>query len=824
MSFRRPQPRNNPRSASTCLRCLRVFAVVFCSAHSSIAGPGSQTPSFSGVEAQAELEIAKRLQLAEDYAPQAMQRGSVALMERDYETAYTQYKAAVDALPDAPNVRELRAVALDGFSKSVMGLAESRIEEGRWQDAQETVSVLLQPQYNPNYKPAQRLLARLESPDYFNKTVTPGFVARVEEVKTLLNEGQGLYDSARFDEATAKYEAVLRVDRYNVAARRGMEQVSVAKMRVADDAYNDTRASMITQVDKAWETPVRRADLGPAAVIEQPVLVSRGTQSINRKLDELIVPRINFTDATVREAIEYLRQRSEALDTEAMDAADRGVNIVLKLDQAAASQTVTIDLANLPLREALTYITNLANLKFKVEPFAVLIVPINEATDTLITKEYRVPPGFITATPTGGGGGGAESAGIGGSVGQSTAKNFLESQGVQFPPGASANFLASSSRLIVRNSQENLDLVDALVESSTGAVPSQVEIESKFVEISQNNLKELGFDWLLGQFGFGDTGIFGSGGTSGNQFNSAATAPGGTANYPFLYPGSDVPVGVNPITAGNRSGQTAITGNALDGLLFGSPVGPAAGVLALAGIFTNPQFQVVLRALNQKKGIDVLSAPKVTTKSGSSATVEVIREFRYPSEYEPPQIPQTTGSGTQPITPATPTSFEMKPIGVRLEVEPTVGSDNYTIDLRLVPEVTEFEGFINYGSPILNRGIVVTENVINYPVFSERKVETSVSIYDGQTVVLGGLMREDVQKVNDKTPLLGDIPMAGALFRSQSDQHIKRNLVIFVTATLIDPAGQALAAEQFAAQDLNLEEVPMPIDTVSASLEPPLPK
>ena len=824
MSFRRPQPRNNPRSASTCLRCLRVFAVVICSAHSSIAGPGSQTPSFSGVEAQAELEIAKRLQLAEDYAPQAMQRGSVALMERDYETAYTQYKAAVDALPDAPNVRELRAVALDGFSKSVMGLAESRIEEGRWQDAQETVSVLLQPQYNPNYKPAQRLLARLESPDYFNKTVTPGFVARVEEVKTLLNEGQGLYDSGRFDEATAKYEAVLRVDRYNVAARRGMEQVSVAKMRVADDAYNDTRASMITQVDKAWETPVRRADLGPAAVIEQPVLVSRGTQSINRKLDELIVPRINFTDATVREAIEYLRQRSEALDTGAMDAADRGVNIVLKLDQAAASQTVTIDLANLPLREALTYITNLANLKFKVEPFAVLIVPINEATDTLITKEYRVPPGFITATPTGGGGGGAESAGIGGSVGQSTAKNFLESQGVQFPSGASANFLASSSRLIVRNSQENLDLVDALVESSTGAVPSQVEIESKFVEISQNNLKELGFDWLLGQFGFGDTGIFGSGGTSGNQFNSAATAPGGTANYPFLYPGSDVPVGVNPITAGNRSGQTAITGNALDGLLFGSPVGPAAGVLALAGIFTNPQFQVVLRALNQKKGIDVLSAPKVTTKSGSSATVEVIREFRYPSEYEPPQIPQTTGSGTQPITPATPTSFEMKPIGVRLEVEPTVGSDNYTIDLRLVPEVTEFEGFINYGSPILNRGIVVTENVINYPVFSERKVETSVSIYDGQTVVLGGLMREDVQKVNDKTPLLGDIPMAGALFRSQSDQHIKRNLVIFVTATLIDPAGQALAAEQFAAQDLNLEEVPMPIDTVSASLEPPLPK
>ena len=790
------------------------LALLLASGTALFAGPGSGQASFGGVEAQAELEIAKRMQLAEEYAPQAMQRGSVALMERDYETAYTQYKAAVDALPDAPHVRELRASAMDGFSKAVMGLAESRIEEGRWQDAEETVRVILQPQYNPNYKPAQRLLARLESPDYFNKTVTPGFVAKVEEVKTLLNEGQGLYDSGRFDEANAKYEAVLRLDRYNVAARRGMEQVNVAKMRVADAAYNDTRAAMITQVDKAWETPVRRVDLGPAAVIEQPTIMSRGTQSIGRKLDEIIIPRINFTDATVREAIEFLRQRSEALDTEAVETGERGVNIVLKLDQAAASQTVTLDLANLPLREALTYITNLANLKFKVEPYAVLIVPLSEPTDTLITKEYRVPPGFITAAPMGGGSAETPGAGV---AAQSSAKIYLESQGVQFPAGASANFLPSSSRLIVRNTQENLDLVDALVESSSETVTAQVEIESKFIEISQNNLKELGFDWLLGQFAFGSSGVFGGGGTAGNQLDTTASG----TSYPFVLPGTTIPVGTLPVTAGNRSGQTAITGNALDGLLFGSPVGPAAGILSLAGVFTNPQFQVVIRALNQKKGIDVLSAPKVTTKSGSSATVEVIREFRYPEEYAPPEIPENTGSGTQPITPATPTSFAMKPVGVRLEVEPTVGADNYTIDLRLAPEVTEFEGFINYGSPIENQGVEVTANVINYPVFSERKVETSVSIYDGQTVVLGGLMREDVQKVNDKTPLLGDLPLAGALFRSQSDQHIKRNLVIFVTATLMDPAGQPLAAET-AEQNVELTD-DLPLDTASAALEPPLP-
>jgi general secretion pathway protein D len=148
----------------------------------------------------------------------------------------------------------------------------------------------------------------------------------------------------------------------------------------------------------------------------------------------------------------------------------------------------------------------------------------------------------------------------------------------------------------------------------------------------------------------------------------------------------------------------------------------------------------------------------------------------------------------------------MKPTGITLEVEPTVGPDGYTIDLVLAPRVVEFDGFINYGSPIFanvdyisilganlaSGNILVTANVINQPVFSTREVTTQVSVYDGQTVVLGGLMREDVQKVEDKVPILGDIPLAGRLFRTSADQHVKRNLIMFVTASLLDPAGQPL--------------------------------
>src|SRR5262249_12416714 len=131
-------------------------------------------------------------------------------------------------------------------------------------------------------------------------------------------------------------------------------------------------------------------------------------------------------------------------------------------------------------------------------------------------------------------------------VSRETAKDFLESQGVPFPPGASANFLPQSSRLIVRNTEDNLELVDALVEQANMAGPKQVEIESKFVEITQNNLKELGFDWLLGQFNIGNHKVFGSGGTSG-------TAPAvNPHDFPFVDPATGQPVGHFPVTSGNR--------------------------------------------------------------------------------------------------------------------------------------------------------------------------------------------------------------------------------------------------------------------------------
>jgi general secretion pathway protein D len=160
-------------------------------------------------------------------------------------------------------------------------------------------------------------------------------------------------------------------------------------------------------------------------------------------------------------------------------------------------------------------------------------------------------------------------------------------------------------------------------------------------------------------------------------------------------------------------------------------------------------------------------------------------------------------SGIQsfPVTPATPTAFETRNTGVTLEIEPTIGENDFMIDLRFVPEIVEFEGFINYGSPIQTGGtdllgnpvqITLTENRIEMPVFSSRRVNTALTIYDGYTVAIGGLIAESVQNVEDKVPILGDIPFVGRLFQTKAENHIKSNLVIFVTAQIIDATGRPL--------------------------------
>jgi general secretion pathway protein D len=844
----------------------------------------------------ADREAARR-QAALPHGDAALARGKAAIAAGNFAAAHEEFRTAVSLLPDALVSEKAHEEAVSGFCASGIKLAEQRIAEGKYAEAEAVCREMLNERYDPNCRQAAELLTHLQVPGYFNRTMGPKFLAKVEEVKKLLSDGDGYYNSGRYDLAFKKYEQVLNLDPYNVAARRGEEKINLTKTHYGEEAYNETRSRQLWHVQKAWEEPVRQFEPGATSITDAFRKDATGTARITNKLNSIIIPKIEFRDASVREAIEFLRQQAAANDP-GTDGR-KGVDIVLRFTMpgrlaepvttagtttalapatGALSDTsvapppaavpaptvsvlsispsearITITLNEIPLGEALRYIASQAGLKVKIEPYAVLIIPISDQSNDLLTKEYRVPPGFISGTlnanmsslnapattsgrPPANGTGKDTQETTGGRllVNREGAKEFLENQGVSFPPGASANFLPQSSRLIVRNTADNLELVDAIVEQANVSGPRQVEIEAKFVEITQNNLKALGFDWLLGPFNLKSGGqIAANGGTSGT---GAAVHQ---ADYPFPTNG------LNPVTAGNRNGNLAITGNAIDSLLLGTTAGQvlSPGIFGIGGLLTDPQFQVVIRALNQKKGVDLLSAPRVTTKSGQRAMIEIVREFRYPTEFQPPQIPQTVGAvrtdtggltgdliplgnnSSVPVTPTTPTHFETRNTGVTLEVEPVVGPDGVTIDLNLVPQVVEFEGFINYGSPILapsssflntvTGGLinspqsVLTPNVINQPVFSTRKVTTSVSVWDGQTVVLGGLMREDVQKTEDRTPLLGDIPIVGRLFRTNVDQHIKRNLIIFVTARLVNPGGQSVNSNEEVEESEDVIEPPI---------------
>jgi general secretion pathway protein D len=135
------------------------------------------------------------------------------------------------------------------------------------------------------------------------------------------------------------------------------------------------------------------------------------------------------------------------------------------------------------------------------------------------------------------------------------------------------------------------------------------------------------------------------------------------------------------------------------------------------------------------------------------------------------------------------------PFGQTLDVVPYVSADGYTIQLHIVPTFTEFLG---YDTDLARQfrtvvpGLPVQDTPL--PRFRLRQVATSAVVWDGQTVVLGGLIGENVTKTREKVPVLGDIPLIGRLFRSETSDSTKKNLIIFVTPTIIDPAGNRIHA------------------------------
>jgi len=525
------------------------------------------------------------------------------------------------------------------------------------------------------------------------------------------------------------------------------------------------------------------------------------------RLERIIIPKLEFRETTIREAIDFLKKKSTELDADAPPG-ERGLNIVLKLDapgsgpsaipgiaaapgrgqstpEAAppalgnpAEARITLSLKNISMLEALKYVTTLANLKLKVESNYVSIVPLHEPTESLITREWKIPPDLIPRTPLTGSGPGIADREI--------AKNWLIVNGVTFDGAATAIYLEKRSRLIVYNTQDQLDLVDTIIHSGQDVGPASVEIECHFVEIQGNDLKEWNFDGLL------------------RQFNSPATQN-------VFISGGDVGRSVqvitphDPVIRGTNASNFKITSGPIEVLTF-----PQANVTATSCVFTDPQIQLIFRSLQQKKGVKFLSLPTMTVKSGQPMVVEVIRAFHDLLEDPLPQIPAASSSlapGQFPVVMPPRSWGDNRELDLTLEVKPVVGPDGYTIDLNLSHQAREFEGDLGQGSPV----VVTTPNPTTgaamqkiltpclhpVPIFSTRKETQSISVYDGSTVVLAGLLRKGVpEEGKHEDILLGSVPFLQPPFRSTPGHPVQVRFLVFVTARLVNAGSGPVGADE----------------------------
>jgi general secretion pathway protein D len=842
----------------------------------SIAGYGYYGAGQSDIQSRAFARREARVNESMDY----LNKGREYYRAEKYEESLQEYRRALDTIPKAPVTQERVDFIKRSIGDASVALAQQYVKVGRYDEARQLLLDALKT--NPCNKLAQRELEYMNDPIRTNPAKTPQYVKDVEEVNKLLHMGYGYFDLGQFDEAKREFQKVLRIDKYNTAARRGMEQVDKRRSAYYRSAYDQARAEALAEVDRSWEVPVpmevpEQVDSGESITID-----ANGATANLMKLKSIIIPSVNFDNTTVEEAIEFLRNKSVQLDT---GNGERGINFVINNVQPAAAAPATpslddddfggdddededsddedeaaapvaatpavstsdlkskqiqqLKLRNVPMLEVLKIICQNAGLRYKVEDYAVTIMPAGNANDAdLYSRTFSVPPNFISsldlASGDSGGGdadpfgdGGGSSSGI---KARPPVATLLKNAGVPFPEGASATYIAGNSSLIVRNTTANLDMIEQLIEQTKGKT-KQIKIMTKFVEITQENTDELSFDWVVTPFSANDSrSLFVGGGTSSSSdvtSSNFVSAPTNTSNWP-ISSSSDTINGYS--TSGLRSGTQAISKNGIENLLSSqnrteaTTKSPAPGILSMTGIYDEGSFQMLMRGLSQKKGTDVLTAPSITAKPGEMAKIEIIREFIYPTAYDAPQIPSSMGSNydnnssssssttstllgttiqpkvnSYPVTPATPTEFQMRPVGVTLEVQPNVDDNDFAIEMVFKPEISEFEGFVNYGSPIQSTGVgsdgtpitlTLTDNRIEQPIFSIRRVETNLSIYDGHTVAIGGLIQENVQIVEDKVPIFGDLPFVGRFFRSNSENHLKKNLMIFVTGQVIDATGQ----------------------------------
>ena len=748
----------------------------------------------------------------------AIELGDKAWRASNYKDALDQYKVAFTKLPNISSCAVLRNRAAQRMPECELQIVRALVRAGKDADAiSQGNEFLAIHKDNPGL---QSLMEKLTK----QPTVGPDILE--PDVQKSMRLGRENMVARSYGKARENFESVLGMDPDNREAMRYLKVLGELEYNNKTAEREATVRKMNAEVRDAWN-PKYKVIKGKTPT-EKPSTV-KAENAIEEKMKNIVIDEIEFRQANMHDVVEFLNKQARASDKTTDDETKKGLNIILSLnpgatgggstpdakasgksgdkaddlfgapaegaDKSAGSSgvpEVTFSARYITLYNALKIICNVTALRWKVEGGVVMIVPADSIDGTIEMRMYPVEPTFIervkmasSEMPTITRVGSREKEaldnkeGVGSEV-PTDLKAYFENMGVKFPKGSSITYNSAIGKVIVANTADNLASFERLLQE-LNVVPQQVEIEARFVEVNETDLYEAGLEWLL------------------------------TDNWEMLMKG-----GASAYAPIQTSPRIQMTGSATDGgitkgLRFmgldsngkNAPQpggkGTLGSVASFASILTNPDLTMILHALEQNGNADLLSAPKVTTRSGAEASIKVVTEFIYPTQFEVQggQIgmnnngQQNSASIVQETT-VLPQDFATREVGVILNVLAEVSPDGNMINLTMRPQVVTEPIWYQYGSTIRRADGSEFQLNMPQPFFQVRQLETQISIYDGATVVMGGLITESVTRTNDKIPVLGDIPFIGALFRSKSEESVKKNLLIFVTAKLVDPAGQLI--------------------------------
>ena len=667
----------------------------------------------------------------------------------------TAYNAFADKLYD-------KAIIISKEAQSIKGISDDRIQK-----IEDFIDLCQKRIDSDQFK-------KITSLTY--KDVDPDNKIRNDEIHVAMKNAEILMRNHRYMRARDAFEKILVRDPYNFDATNNLRIIykkleEVAKLRKKNDVLE-----RVSEVQWKWTEAVLPV---PAKRPQKEVAEEDDASgTLAKKLDSLIIKQIDFTDADIQSVVKFLGQESKRLDA----ANGTGINIALGLNDKELSQIpkITMNLENIPMSEVIRYLCQITGLKYRIQGQVLTIG--SDSIDEMETRFFKVRSALIARIAPKPEEDDTESTDMTGddvefdtaetlkkddeSDSKSTKKNltsemlktYFEQRGIPFPqsdePGKSATIAYSkrSGKLTVKNTTDNLRRLDLLLRDLDIEQP-QVLIEAKFLEVNQIDIEEFGFEWWM----------------------SKTPDPANTSSW----------------TINENNSLVRPLGASKDNV--GSPVDPNAfgriiNNLNLPGFGPGDEFtlSMMLHALDQNRTTEVLSAPKVIAKSGNEATVRMVREMYFPESWSDPEL--VVVNNVVQYTPPLPDFGDATDVGIRFIVTPTVKPDNHTISLDLNPQVLQFVDWANY-SIRYRFGNNIGTSLVQMPSISRRDVITKVKVYDGDTLVLGGMLTEDARSSDDSYPGSDKAPLLGILGRMQTSKKDKRNLLVFVTARIVNPDG-----------------------------------